>query len=294
MYYAISGESTGDDNIYSSDNLRSWDGGVEAKPGLQCCSIATDGTRVVIGANRVSGSTDRIAYSDNGASFTYATGLPSSTSSINCIVYDSGTWYAVGEDSEIYVSDDGAVWVAKTAPYAGRNLRSVAVHDNKVIAVSVEADVFVSEDNGDTWSSITGSIISSSAMQSVCWAPHLEKWVIVGADGKTWLNDDDFTKPIYWVSQMPSPQGTSVSLRKVICYDGMIVTIGTWSIALNKKIAVYVCENPSDENGWRYSDAGDYAYGPAESKSLSVVGGNDPRLVIGCGDPALLKFSNRI
>lgn len=70
------------------------------------------------------------------------------------VKYANDTWMAVGKSGTIIKSSDGQTWNEQTSPTTS-DLVNVEFGDGRWIAITAEGNVFGSDDNGATWSSLS-------------------------------------------------------------------------------------------------------------------------------------------
>jgi photosystem II stability/assembly factor-like uncharacterized protein len=148
---------------YSSDGIN-WSAPV-VDPGPFLCAAYNDSGRVV-GMPFPGGN---IMYSDNnGAAWTDTTVTPGDVN-LNGIAYGNNRFVAVGEQSLVYYSADGASWNTASIPRtADGDLEDIAFGKGRfVVVIGDETESWHSED-GINW---TKSIIGSGGGSSITFQP---------------------------------------------------------------------------------------------------------------------------
>lgn len=294
QYYAVSTANVASSVLYKSDDLQEWSDLFAPLLAKYTC-VATDGDRVIMGRAVSSPEADRIHYTDTGVGKTDATGLSSTTHSILGVAVHSGHWYAVGEGDEIWVSNDGAAWTAATSAYSA-DLNKVIAFGTKAIVIDNGGGIQTTENSGAAWTNRTTQLSTAGSVRDACYAAHLDAWILVGDDGKVWFNPNDFALDFQFLGQMSHPNGagSSILLKSIVSIDGMIVCIGCWTTSGEDTLGVYVCEDPRDQNGWRYANVGGlHSTGP-EERVIAALGDPANRLVIGSSDPPTVLISGRL
>jgi len=76
------------------------------------------------------------------------TGLPDT---LNDVLWDGGSFIAVGDNGVILTSDDGIDWVERES-FTDVGLSAVASNGSEIVAVGYDTTVLLSTDNGESWS----------------------------------------------------------------------------------------------------------------------------------------------
>lgn len=141
--FVVGGSGSG---TYYSTNGSSWTSGGTISGANNIYGMASNGSRLVAVCN--SGIS---AYSTNGTSWTLGTKLPSAASFEN-VTYGNGKFVATATDG-VYTSSDGASWT-KSAGIDGTYLgiTGLTYVSGSTFIVIMDDDVWVSKDNGSSWS----------------------------------------------------------------------------------------------------------------------------------------------
>ncbi|MCL2043629.1 MAG: glycoside hydrolase [Treponema sp.] len=148
---------------YSSDGI-TWIGiSPGAFGGLYIQDIAFGNGRFVAGA--FTNPNNRIAYSDNGATWTRVTDIDTvfgTTGMLRSIGYGNGRFIAAGSGSRIaYSDDDGLTWTQSTTGHTSGQISGIAYNNGRFVAGAVDGGsvrLFYSDDDGDNWNEAVGSI----------------------------------------------------------------------------------------------------------------------------------------
>lgn len=79
----------------------------------------------------------------------------------NSIAYGNGIYLIAYNTSKVYVSNDLETWTSKSVSFGGQ-IREVKFINGKFVAVGYSGGMYISEDNGDTWTKIGDGITTSS------------------------------------------------------------------------------------------------------------------------------------
>jgi len=138
------------------------------------------------------GGGGKMAYSDNGASWTAVSNSTFGTSNIHRVAYGNGRWIAVGRDGKMAYSDNGASWTAVADTKLGRAwFQWIAYGNGRWVAVANGGKMAYSDDNGVTWTAVPNTTGFSHIMGA---AYANGRWIAVGhntrmaysADGASW------------------------------------------------------------------------------------------------------------
>lgn len=143
--------------------------------------------RVGVGANGTvltadSAQTAGVKWASAGVTWTPRFNPGSSIGSINCIEYNGSNLWVFGTNSgSIYTSPDAITWTARTAGFAGNEVKSIAYGNGLWVAVGLAGIICTSPD-GITWTTRTSNM-STNDINAVAYANSV--WVAVGGGGGT-------------------------------------------------------------------------------------------------------------
>lgn len=138
-------------------------------------------------------------------------GVNKNLTAIKC---HANTFIAVGDAGTILRSTDGVTWTPRTPPSATVNLKGIEWGDNKWVAVGAQGAVgaiFVSTDDGMTWSNVTADP-GARANLSVRFGNDL--WMVGGAAAQLLTSDT----ALAWTARTFA--GTGADVNDLAYYNG--------------------------------------------------------------------------
>jgi len=137
-------------------------------------------TWVLVGQDKGGLNKGRILTSNNGVSFTNP--IPAFAGNNNHVAFGKDR-FIVASDDGLQASDDlGATW--KAMPSAVGKFTCIGTDEGGVwAAVNSDKEVWMSLDNGDTWSiGSTLNLLPSAVVKEILWSSVYEAWALVGGN----------------------------------------------------------------------------------------------------------------
>jgi hypothetical protein len=191
-------------------------------------------------------------------------GVNANMKDIEC---NAGTWIAVGDGGTILRSTDGQAWSVRSAPNGAANLSAVAFGNARWLAVGTLGNagcVFVSDDDGASWSSVTENP-GARGNRSVVYDG--TTWIVGGLGGQilTSTTGDNFTTRAF---------GSNGNVNGIAAFNGTLIAIDSGNL------------RRSVDHGVTWATAADALntygqfYGVAVADGRWVVVGDGARLYI--------------
>ena len=163
------------------------------------------------------GEKGKIAYSDNGASWTAVTDSTFGTSEIRAVAYGNGRFVAVGDDGKMAYSDNGASWTAVSN--GGGTWRAIAYGADKFVAVGFGMSYST---DGTSWTTVPSENRGGlSSINGITFANN--KFIAVGNSGKMASSSDGTS----WTAVGDSSFGDT-SINAVAYGNNRWVAVGYW------------------------------------------------------------------
>lgn len=170
-----------------------------------------------------------VAVGDGGLAATTTDGIQWSplvlgvNANMRDIECNAGTWIAVGDGGTILRSSDGQAWSPRSAPNGAANLYGVAQGNNRWLAVGTIGNagcVFVSDDDGMSWSSVTENP-GARPNRSVIYDG--TTWIVGGLGGQilTSTTGDNFTSRAF---------GSTGDVNGIASFNGTLIAIDGGSL----------------------------------------------------------------
>jgi hypothetical protein len=177
--------------------------------------IAYSGSRFVAVAG-----TGKMAYSDNGITWTEVSDSKFGTSDIYAIAYGGGKFVAVGRSGKIAYSDNGTTWTAVADSKFGTTeiIYTITYDDTGFVVGGANGKVAFSSD-GITWYAGGDSTFGTNTIRAI--ASKGVKKVVVGNGGKIAYSSN----ATYWTAVGDSKFGTG-TIYGVACSPYRFVAVG--------------------------------------------------------------------
>jgi len=164
--------------------------------------IAYSGSRFVA----VAGA-GKMAYSDNGTTWTAVTDSKFDTTKIRCIAYGGGKFVAGGDNKKMAYSADGTTWTPVTDSKFEQldYIMDIAYGNNMFVAVSLNGRISYSDSTGTSWTAVSNTAIDGN-IYSIAY--NGSRFVAGSDKGKMAFSDNGTS----WTAVGDSKFGTSAIL----------------------------------------------------------------------------------